>query len=339
MPGPDRRIVAKRVAAFVVVVATLLAAAQPARAVDGPEAGTLTFVLENDTFARNDSDYTSGIALVWIPANSKAPQWAVRAARWLPWFPEEGRLRHGYALGQSIFNPGDWSLATPPLDDRPYAGWLYGTIGLGIETDRQLDQVALTIGVVGPASLAEQAQKFIHQKEGLDEPQGWDNQLANELGVVLMYERSWRSTATTTRRGFKADVTPSVGAALGNVYTHANAGLIVRFGSELPHDYGPVRIQPGIPGSGVFTATERFTWYLFAGVEGRAVARNIFLDGNTFEDGRSVEKEPLVGDFQLGLAMSWRKVRLSYSYVLRSREFEAQSGSTRFGALSVSAPF
>jgi hypothetical protein len=339
MPGPDRCIVGKRVAAFVIVGASLLATAQPARAVDGPDAGTLTFVLENDTFARNDSDYTSGIALSWIPANTKAPEWAVSAARWLPWFPEEGRLRHGYAVGQSIFNPGDWSLATPPLDDRPYAGWLYGTIGLGIEKDRQLDQVALTVGVVGPASLAEPAQNFIHQIQGLDEPQGWDTQLANELGVVLMYERSWRSATKTMRGGFKADVAPSVGAALGNVYTYANAGLIVRFGSELPNDYGPVRIQPGIPGSGVFTPTERFTWYLFAGVEGRAMARNIFLDGNTFEDSRSVEKEPLVGDFQVGFAMSWRKARLSYSYVLRSREFEAQSGNTRFGALSISVPF
>lgn len=27
--------------------------------------------------------------------------------------------------------------------------------------------------------------------------------------------------------------------------------------------------------------------------EGRAVARNIFLDGNTFQDSRSVDKEPL----------------------------------------------
>lgn len=67
---------------------------------------------------------------------------------------------------------------------------------------------------------------------------------------------------------------------------------MLRLGQRLPLDYGPPRIQPSLPGSGFFVPPQdRFGWYLFAGVEGRAVARNIFLDGNTFRDSRSVDKE------------------------------------------------
>jgi hypothetical protein len=54
-----------------------------------------------------------------------------------------------------MYTPRDITLANPPLDDRPYAGWLYATLGLGVETGRQLDQLALSLGVVGPESLAE----------------------------------------------------------------------------------------------------------------------------------------------------------------------------------------
>lgn len=32
--------------------------------------------------------------------------------------------------------------------------------------------------------------------------------------------------------------------------------------------------------------------YVFAGAEGRGVASNIFLDGNTFEDSHTVDREP-----------------------------------------------
>jgi hypothetical protein len=41
----------------------------------------------------------------------------------------------------------------------------------------------LTVGVVGPASFAEQTQKRIHEIVNADEPRGWNTQLKNEPGV------------------------------------------------------------------------------------------------------------------------------------------------------------
>jgi hypothetical protein len=94
-----------------------------------------------------------------------------------------------------------------------------------------------------------------------------------------------------------------------------------------------------VPGSGFFAPTDKFTWYLFAGVEGRAVARNIFLDGNTFKDSRSVDKEPLVGDLQWGVTLTWQGARLSYTHVWRTREFTTQDGGDQFGSISLSMSF
>lgn len=305
---------------------------------DYPDSGIFSFVLENDLFYNTDRNYTNGVQIAWVPRVESPPDWAVRVAHQVPWFPQEGRIRHGYVLGQSMFTPRDITLTNPPVEDRPYAGWLYGTVGLSVEIGRQLDQLALTLGVVGPASLAKQSQKIVHKIKGADKPLGWDTQLGNEPGIVLTYQRSWRGL-TTTLAGFDLDLTPHIGSALGNVYTYANTGLTMRYGKRLPADYGPLRIQPSLPGSGFFAPTNNFAWYLFAGFEGRAVARNIFLDGNTFRDSRSVDKEPLVGDLQWGIALTWQGVRLNYTHVLRTREFETQGGSDAFGAFSISMPF
>ena len=57
-----------------------------------------------------------------------------------------------------------------------------------------------------------------------------------------------------------------------------------------------------MPGGGYFRRKKGFNWYLFAGLEGRAVFRNIFLDGNTFTDSHSVDSKHFVGDIQAGLA-------------------------------------
>jgi hypothetical protein len=328
-----------RFAGIVTAALATLSVAFPVFGGEAPKTGVLSLVVENDIFYDTDRNYTSGVALVWVPTDGSVPGWASRIAGWVPWFPEEGRIRPGYAFGQSMYTPHDITLADPPLDDRPYAGWLYATIGLGVETGRKLDQVALTLGVVGPASRAEQTQKFVHEIVGSPEPQGWDTQLENELGIMLTYQRSWRERVSTTLLGLGVDLAPHFGGALGNVYTYANGGMTLRYGRNLALDYGPPRIQPSIPGSNFFAPARSFAWYLFVGFEGRAVARNIFLDGNTFKDSRSVDKEPLVGDLQWGVVVTWRDVRLGYTHVVRTREFETQAEHDTFGALSLSISF
>lgn len=326
---------------MVSILAGMLFLSPPsALAAETPEKGTLSLVLENDLFNNADSHYTNGVRAAWLSAPGRTQDWALRMARRFPLFPVNGIVRTSYAVGQNMYTPEDTDLRNPPLEDRPYGGWLYGSVGLTAETGQQLDQLELTVGVVGSASLAEQTQKFVHELVNADEPHGWDTQLKNEPGVILSYTRSWRSLVAESLLGVPFDLTPHAGGALGNVFTYANAGVMLRYGKDLPLDYGPPRIQPSVPGSGFFLPQHGFGWYLFSGIEGRVVARNIFLDGNTFRDSRSVDKELLVGDLQFGIVITWRDLRLSYTHVLRTREFKSQ-GDRRddFGALSLSVQF
>src|SRR3984957_15778859 len=124
------------------------------------EKGSFSILFENDIFYNSDHDYTNGVEFSYTTAPNDTPDWAARATRAL--FHDEGDVRARYAFGQDIFTPNNLSLTNPPLTDRPYAGFLYGALGLVEDTGSDLDQLQFTLGVVGPASLAEESQKVVH---------------------------------------------------------------------------------------------------------------------------------------------------------------------------------
>jgi hypothetical protein len=333
-------------------VALLVAAPEPAVAgsrcrppSNDDGCGAFTFVFENDLFADTDRGYTSGERVSYVTPVIQSHEEILWAARHLPKLFGWTKVRAEYALNQSIFTPADIALAIPNPRDRPYAGWLEASFGLvGEHTDSfaaqewsVLDQMSLSVGLVGRGSLAEQTQKFIHSLRALQRPMGWDFQLRDEPTLQLRHQRSWRSESLRIRRGpLNFDITPHAGYALGNAMTYGHIGATLRFGNDLQNDYGPPRVWPSVPGSGYFSAVDGFGWYVFGSIEGRAVARNLFLDGNTFQDSPRVDKLPLVGDLQAGVVLIFQHVRLSYTHIWRSKEFEGQGSADAFGVVSAS---
>jgi hypothetical protein len=327
------------------VVLFLLGASAAAADEPEKEGGTFSILFENDIFYNTDRDYTNGVQLAWTTPPEESWDWATATARWLPYFGQDGEVRQTYELGQDIFTPTNLHLANPDPTDHPYAGYLYLGLGVINETPdlgdgsvRQLDQAELDLGVIGPDSLAENSQKFVHRIIHDTIPAGWAYQLHNEPAFVLSDEKTWKFSSWKVL-GFSFDVDPHVGAAVGTVYDYANAGAMARFGFELPDDYGPLRIEPSPPGSNFFVPTAGFGWYVFAGIDGRAIARNIFLDGNTWQDSRHVDKLPFVADGQVGAAITFRSFRLTYTHVFRTKEFRTQPHSDQFGAINLSVRF
>jgi hypothetical protein len=322
-----------RLAAACAVLYPGAALAQP----DGPPDphATLSLVIENDKFTGRDRHYTNGLQLSWM-SSEIVPGWVAQLGAAMPMFADGARLRYGAALGHTIFTPDDTETSALVSNDRPYAGWLYANFSLAADAGDRLDRLTLSLGVIGPSAGGESVQNDWHSVIGVDDSNGWDNQLRDEPAFVLFYERQWRWLVERGRGGFGVDALPHVGGALGNVYTYASAGVTLRFGQDLPADYGPPRILPALPGSAFFRPRAGFGWYIFAGAEGRAVARDIFLDGNTFKDSHSVDKEPFVADLQAGIAFTIDVVRLAYTLVYRTREFEGQTQPDTFGSISLS---
>jgi lipid A 3-O-deacylase len=320
------------------MASALLPAAGRADALDYCQ--SFSILVENDVFTGTDRHYTNGFRASCLSAEGKMPGYGEWLGRNLPMLAENGAKRMGFAIGQNIYTPENISISAPQPADRPWAGWLYGEVSVVSETRERLDTAALSLGVVGPWSGAEFTQRRWHELINVQDPKGWGNQLDNEPALNLTLDRQWRYLALPNLLGLNADITPHVGGAVGNVMTHAAAGATFRFGEDLVDDFGgPPRIRPSLPGAAHFKPHDGFGWYVFAGFEGRAVARNIFLDGNTFGGGPSVDKKPLVGDAQTGVALVFPHFRITYTWVFRTKEFYGQDEGDLFGAVSLTARF
>lgn len=295
------------------------------------EGGVFSFQIENDAPMRHDRHYTSGIRLAWL----SGPLDGERAAAWigavLPFADPGAEVRFDWMLGQSLFTPRNLHDPIPDPAERPYAGWLYLNAGLLAQTETVRDQLYVGVGVVGPPALGRETQNLFHHQDVT----AWRYQLRAEPTFQLQYQRTWRWWRTGgARLGF--EILPHAGFALGTAQLFANAGLMIRAGYNLPHDFGPSLADPGLMGSTPFDDDEAFAFYLFAAADGRAVAHNMFLDGGTFRDGPAVESRTFVGDAQVGFVALWQGVRLTGSYVFRSHEFRGQSDDDSFASLTVS---
>ncbi|GIK96469.1 MAG: membrane protein [Alphaproteobacteria bacterium] len=336
-------------------VGGIATAAVPARA-DGPDCSdnVVSVQVENDVFtplSNTDSHYTNGLRASFVtPLADDCIGLGKRVRGLAHWLAPADTIRTeervGYSIGQSLFTPEDTDTRELVPDDRPYAAWLY--LGLGYQaTYERLDGSAvqdtaqLDLGVVGPAALGEEVQNTYHRLIGVDEVNGWDNQLHNEPGLNLSFERKWRSAQSQAfaGTGLYFDALPFVHGTVGNILTYAGGGATLRLGQGLGSDFGPPRIRPGLPGSEAFTPDHGFAWYVFAGAEGQLVLRNIFLDGNSFRDSHSVDREPLVADLQAGFALIYESWRVTYTHVLRSPEFDEQNELDQFGAITLSVRF
>ena len=294
-----------------------------------------SFTLENDFFAGYDRHYTNGLQLAFVTPVAALPG----PVRRLPPFDRSADPDLVLAIGQRIYTPVNTQAAEPDPHDRPYAGWLYGLADVQTRSDSAIDHVTITLGVVGPASLARQTQDVFHHVTGTKAVNGWDAQLRNEPAVTLGLERAWPAVARGTLGPWRQDLAVRAGATLGNVLTYANVGAVWRVGTALPADFPATHISLGPPRDGFRGARGETGWYLWAGADGRVVARNIFLDGNTFREGPGVNRKPQGYDLQLGLAAVWQAMRVSFTLVERGREFEGQGSPDRFGQLAVSLPY
>lgn len=359
------------------VFAACAAAAEPAPPRCG-EADAIAYRgatarVENDLFVNTDRNYTSGVSLTFIskdihgeirPACLPGPVrlHAALIDRFDPdfWRDGGGALRSqnlAVRAGQSMYTPGDGRRSDLVEDDRPYAGLLF--VGLawnrraldrwrGIET---LDTREVTLGIIGPLSLARQAQDLIHDLRGFERHRGWRHQLRTEPALQVARERKVRDYAGpfAATPGLSADSIRAWGLTLGNIQTSAHAAIEWRLGWNLPNDFGTYPIRPGAenrapaPAASVGEAGRRPGVHLFAALEGRVVAHDFSLDGNLLRDSHRVTREPLVLQAAFGIAahavIGGHPVRLAVMRVSRSREFAEQGRRHAFGSIALSVDF
>lgn len=312
---------------------------------------TFNLYLENDLIAGTDRNYTNGTKLSWISPDVtrfrdvEEAVWLQGFVSRLPYINKDGLQRNVVvSLGQNMYTPENISATDFIPDDRPYGGWLYLGFGFHSKTTHVLDSWEINLGIVGPYSFAADTQKFVHAIIDSPRPKGWHHQIGTEPGVNFVYVHKKRFFELGADDGWKVEAFRHYGGSLGNVAAYLNAGLELRAGWRLPSDFGSSLIRmAGESGSPTSSRDPRYLvedrqlgFAIDASVDARVVGRDIFLDGNTFRDSPSLDKEPYVGDATLGASILYRNWKFSFTQVFRTRQFDLQDNAHSFGSLNLS---
>ena len=284
----------------------LLAATAPALAQNADPDSIWTIRTENDAISTipggSDHNYTAGNQIGWTSGTDAVPDFASSLSQTL-W--GDGTVRVGLGFSQQLYTPTNKTLSVPDPRDRPYAGYADLTGSLMHDTDNTRDYLALSLGVIGPLAQGSEAQNQVHRYLGDSLAMGWSHQLPNEAAVELIDQRTWR-VPLASLGGLETDLLPALAVGVGTVRDYGQAAVLVRIGHGLDHDFGPSRIRPGVSGGDAFKDSNEVSWYVFAGVNGQAVARDAFLDGDLFTASAHVHRIPWVGEMEGGLGLIWR---------------------------------
>ncbi len=286
------------------------------------ELKNISFVTENDADFRTDRDYTYGSELSIL-------------------YKTEEAHYISFGIAHQMFTPKDFDKENVDLSkERPYAGYIFFDSGFHTVTNGILDSLNIQVGFVGPSTKMDRVQKIIHSLIGSPDPKGWDEQIGDELILQLDFERRWY-VKTQKLFGLQSALIPYCGINLGNASTLAAGGFVYTFGWNLPRDFGSRRIDyrgyNNIPLTETKTSKESFVFELW--LESDAVARNIFLDGNTFKESVHVKKRNFLLKGGFGLGYRYDRWRFNYLRTYSTKEFVTQSYYHSYGSFLVGYDF
>jgi hypothetical protein len=307
--------------------------------------GALTVTLENDTLTGSDNNYTNGIGVSWVTADlgkydddSFVTDWGDFWS-FLPFVGNDGYTTYAaWTIAQEMHTPDDIRIANPPDGDQPYAGVLYVDSLLYARSGRLAHAWELKLGTVGPSSQTDDTQKWFHDLVGADEPQGWHTQLPDEpvVNVGLTSAYLWKSGLAGNSTEWR--VVPIGHAGLGTYFTGVGLGMYGEIGWNLVDALGGTGLREGFNAASTVGVGPVSGWSVsfFGGIGGHAVAHYLPLDGTVFNDSRSVDTEPLIGNASIGMSVRRGGFALSLAASYSTEAFDTQQENAEFGTLSLS---
>jgi hypothetical protein len=219
--------------------------------------------------------------------------------------------------------------------DRPFSSYFALGVNYRFRYGPYVNQIGARMVGAGKYGFGSSILNGLHNLAGKDTYEGWQDEVDDKVGGVLEYRLVGRSLGFCQM--ICAEVNPHTSIALGNMLNQAGVGATARIGNRLPEDFGPADFSLFSKGMH-YIPFKGLTWEAYAGIEGRYVAENYFLEGDTKITGESiVDMERLQTDIQTGVSFGY----ISYQYsalmslvlIHRSPEFDGQQSQQllRFG--------
>ncbi|MFT7859742.1 MAG: lipid A deacylase LpxR family protein [Sulfurimonas sp.] len=299
------------------------------------ELKNITFVTENDSDIRQDQDYSYGSEL-GVLFYRKDLKDSIFHIPFTDYKNQDSYFSISYA--QKIYTPEDIENSSLIKTDRPYAGYMYLKPALHQAYNNNLKSLSLQLGLIGHTTQMDKIQRLIHTAIGSDEPKGWEHQLKNELILQLNYTHK-----RYIKLGTQSVFIPELGVELGNASTKAYVAGLYRYGNILPKDYGTTQIENSnynkIPLDPDTKYHNGWSYSLNLLFRTSFVARDIFLDGNTFADSHSVEKKIFVAELGYGISVNYKNFSIDYLRRHTTHQFNQQNRYPSYGSFIFSYNF
>ncbi|CAA0099867.1 lipid A deacylase LpxR family protein [Zhongshania aliphaticivorans] len=275
------------------------------------ETDWVSFAFDNDFFVGSDGGYTNGLYLsLYDTGNDGRHPKATWLLRPLMWTISDEHFSSAVSIlsvGQSMITPQNISEPNPPEDELPYSGLLFVNSSYLLFADKYVEKVSTSLGFVGPLSMAENSQKVIHKLLSSDQPQGWDTQIKNEL--VFQFDRG-RARRLWVADSMDWDFIATNEINIGTISSGINLGGFLRYGTQLASSYGTTLLDsaritnPRAIGVG---------WNLYLGLNLEYIFNQIYTDGNTFRDSRSIKYEHSRLGATVGVRYSLQRYSLTFA--------------------------
>ncbi len=303
-----------------------------------PAGGLVRLGVDNDSAAGRDEGYTSGLQLGWVDRGGAAHRDGPFGRNLgelldlLPGVGEPGRKRHqSLSIAHRMYTPARLNAVQPVEGDVPYSAQLTATWAAFGQGPDELDALAFTGGVLGPAALGRELQELVHKTVTGEQARGWRNQLENEPLVQLAYEHRRRIARAGSRDAMGGDVLVLGGAGIGNHLTHGTLGLALRLGWRVPDDLAmqPPYFGEDLLGSLPWTRASRGqSLYGILGADAAWIGYHAPWDGNLWRSGPSVDYDPYLTRLTFGAVWRGGRWRFEAAGVWANVPFENELGRT-----------
>ncbi len=178
---------------------------------------------ENDYFSGTDIYYTQGINLEYVHpviGNFLSSKLLIRS-------PSK-ETKFGVSLEHEGFTPTSISHPEILYGDRPFAACLFLKTFSIVNDLKRRERISSSVsaGAIGPMAGGEPMQETIHRWVNAKQPQGWHNQIQND--VILNYQVAYERSLVRYKKYFLFSGT--AGARAGTFNTKATLGTSLMVG-------------------------------------------------------------------------------------------------------------
>jgi hypothetical protein len=244
------------------------------------------------------------------------------------WYTSGGRISRvsgevEWSLVQEIYTPDakNWDFGK---EDRIPSARLFVAYARHDRSPGVFQTLELGLGVNGPAALGRETTQAVHRVISAAHVD-WSRQPGNRLDAHLALTR------TQTVGGDRLKV--HYGAQFGSQVAFAHAGFELRAG-DISLASSQLRFAPTPP-----FADGANGWSAYAGLSGRAIARNELIGRDYDPYGPELTRRRTVGRVAAGVALTGAWGAVTFDLVSDSQEFEGQRHPHRFGSLAIHLPF